>query len=122
MKAYFDSDLKFPLIKLLINFVLNAIWFKHFVSFTSVLVLLCAITSLHLKYSFQQIKDKVRECVKSGNSHQLIDAIHEHNYCSEETKKVIYLTSRLLFIAYFPTTISSNILIYRSTQTTLLRE
>jgi hypothetical protein len=32
VKAYFDPDLKFPLIKLLINFLLNAIWFKHFVS------------------------------------------------------------------------------------------
>jgi hypothetical protein len=37
--------------------------------------------------------DEIKKCLKSGNSHHLIKAIQEYNYCSEEVSKLNELMS-----------------------------
>jgi len=72
-------------------------------------VLFYTIT-LHLKYEYKQIKERIQQCVKSKNS-LLIKAIKDHNRCSEIVNKFNKEVKFALFIIYFFATPAVDVLI-----------
>ena len=69
-------------------------------------------TTLYLKYHFQQIRETIQRCVKTGDSILLIDAIHEHNYFTELTWKLNEMMCLGLGITYFCCTPAIDILLH----------
>jgi hypothetical protein len=55
-------------------------------------------TTLYLNHHFQQIKEQIQQCVKSGNSQLLIDAMHAHYFFTELTQRLNEMMSKGLGI------------------------
>jgi hypothetical protein len=88
IKGYFDSEMDFSLIKLTINYMLFTICLSHGIALVWIALVMYYWTTLYLKYHFQQIKEQIQQCVKTGSSGLLIDSIREHNYLTEMTEKL----------------------------------
>ncbi len=86
IEAYFDSEMDFSLIKLIINYILLTICLSDGAALFWITLVMYYWTTLYLKYHFQQIKEQIQQCVKTGNSGLLIDSIREHNYFTELTQ------------------------------------
>jgi hypothetical protein len=112
IKAYFDSEMDFSLIKLMINYITFAILIIHGVAIACIAFVMYYLTTLYLKYHFLQIKEQIQRCVTTGNSGLLIDAIHEHNYFTQLTQKLNEMLSIGLGIIYFCGTPTLDILLH----------
>jgi hypothetical protein len=78
IEVYFDSEMDFSLIKLIMNYILFIICLTY-----GQALVMYYWTILYLNHHFQQIKEQIQQCVKTGNSQLLIDAIHEHYFFTE---------------------------------------
>jgi hypothetical protein len=114
IEAYFDPKMDFSLIKLIINYILFTIFVNHGIAYVWLALVVFFYTTLYLKYHFQQIKEQIQECVKTGNPQLLIDAIHEHNYFTELTEKLNEMLSIGLGTVYFCGTPAFDILLHLS--------
>ncbi len=108
IEAYFDPEMDFSLIELIINYILFTICFSHSIAISWASVVVCYISTLYLKYHFKQIQ----ECVETGNTMLLIDTIHEHNYFTELTGKLNEMMPIGLGIVYFCGTPGIDILLH----------
>jgi hypothetical protein len=106
--------MNFSSIGLIINYVLFNISNIHCVAIIWIALVMFLWTILYLKYHFQQIRETIHHCVKTGNSILLIDAIHEHNYFTELTEKLNEMMSIGLGILYFCGTPAVDILLHLS--------
>jgi hypothetical protein len=111
IKAYFDSNFEFPIIKSILSTIVLLIWFKHSCALVLVSVVFFYITSLHLKYNFRQIKNSMKQNLKFCNS-VIIDVIHKNNYISEITLEYNKVFRYLLAVNYSLMTPIMNILVY----------
>jgi hypothetical protein len=114
LKAYFDSEMNFSSIGLIINYVLFTICSIHCIAIIFIAFVMFLWTILYLKYHFQQIRETIQHCVKTGDSLLLIDAIHEHNYFTELTEKFNEMMCIGLGITYFCCTPAIDILLHLS--------
>jgi hypothetical protein len=112
LKAYFDSEMNFSSICLTINYVLLTICWIHCSTIFAIGVVMNFWTVLYLKYHFQQIRETIQHCVKTGNSILLIDAIHEHNYFTELTEKLNEMMRVNFGMVYFCCTPALDILLH----------
>jgi len=112
IKAYMDPDVDFSITSLFLGFVLFYIAIRHYLATLIAGFIYVAISSLYLKYGFRQIKVKIQECIESGISHPVIDAIHEHNYCTESIQNLNIAFSKALFAVYLFSTPTVDILIH----------
>jgi hypothetical protein len=112
LKAYFDSQMNFSSIILIINYVLLTICWFHCSTIFAISVVMNFWTVLYLKYHFQQIRETIQHCVKTGNSTLLIDAIHEHNYFTELTEKLNEMMCVFFGLVYICDTPAINIILY----------
>jgi hypothetical protein len=71
-EAYFDPEMDFSLIKLIINYMLYNICVTHGIALVWFGLVMYYWTTLYLKYHFQQVKEQIEECVKTGNPQSLI--------------------------------------------------
>jgi hypothetical protein len=112
--AYLDTDMNFSIFTITIAYIMLFVWFRH--SIAGIMSCFCAIymASLYLKLNFKQIKARIQECIESGNSRVLIEAIHEHNYCSKLVNilNTKYHFSLALFVVYFWATPGFDILVH----------
>jgi hypothetical protein len=83
------------------NYVLLTICGNHCIAIIWISLVMFLWTTLYLKYHFQQIRETIQRCVKTGDSILLIDAIHEHNYFTELTEKLNEMMCIGLGITYF---------------------
>jgi hypothetical protein len=104
--------MNFSLIGLIINYVLFTICWIHCIAIIWIALVVYFWTILYLKYHFQQIRETIQHCVKTGNSTLLIDAIHEHNYFTELTEKFNEMLCVGLGITYFCGTPAIDILLH----------
>jgi hypothetical protein len=114
LEAYFDSQMNFSSIGLIINYVLLNINCIHCMAIIFIAFVMFLWTILYLKYHFQQIRETIQHCVKTGDSILLIDAIHEHNYFTELTEKLNKMASLGFGIIYFCCTPAVDILLHLS--------
>jgi hypothetical protein len=112
LKAYFDSEMNFSSIGLMINYILFTICWIHCIAIIWIALVMYLWTILYLKYHFQQIRETIQYCVETGNSILLIDAIHEHNYFTELTEKLNEMMCIGLGITYFCCTPCIDILLH----------
>jgi hypothetical protein len=111
IKAYFDSDFEFSIIIAIVNTIVVFFWFNHCFAVVWVGIVIFYILSLHLKYSFRQIKDMMKQNIRYENS-VLIDKIHKYDYYLKLTLEYNQLFKYILFIVYFLKTPILNILLY----------
>jgi hypothetical protein len=112
IKAYFDSDFEFPIIKSNLSTIVLFIWLNHCFALVLGGFVIFYCISVHLKYNFRQLKDKMKRNIKSGNLVLLMDAIHEHNHYSKLTLNFNQLFKYVLVTIYFLTTPMINVLVY----------
>jgi hypothetical protein len=112
IKAYFDSDFEFPIIKSILSTTVLLIWLKHCFAVVWAAFVILYIISLHLKYNFRQLKDIMKGNLKSGNLVLLMDAIREHNHYSKLTLEWNQVFKYALFTIYFLTTPMIDVLVY----------
>jgi hypothetical protein len=112
IKAYFDSDFEFSIIITIPNAIVLFVWINHCFAVVWVGVVFLYIISLHLKYSFRQLKDMMKQNLKSRNLVLLIDKIHKHDYYSKLTLDWNKHFKYILFIIYFLKTPLLNIVLY----------
>jgi hypothetical protein len=112
IKAYFDSDFEFSLMRAIVNTILISFWCNHCIAVIWAGFVIFYIVSLHLKYSFRQMKDMMKQNLRFQNSVLIIDKIHKHDYYSKLTLDCNQFFKYILFITYFLTTPLLNILIY----------
>ncbi len=115
IKAYFDSDFKFPIIKSILSAIVILIWLNHCFAVVWAGFVGFYIMSLHLKYNFRQIKDSMKRSLRSRNLVLLMDLFHRHNHYSELTLEYNKLFKYVLAIIYFLFTPIVNILVYMTT-------
>jgi hypothetical protein len=63
-------------------------------------------------YNFRQIKDRIKQYLKSGNLFQLMDAIHKHKYYSDITLQYNEVFKYALARIYLNSTPGINIFVY----------
>jgi len=112
IKAYLDPDMDFSIIAMILPCLLNYFCFTHYAAFLLVSFIWMTASILYFKYEFKQIKVKIQECVKSRNSRHLIDAIHEHNYCTRHIYNLNKVFSKGLFLNYFFSTPGMDIILH----------
>jgi hypothetical protein len=112
VKAYFDSDFEFPIIKSIFSTIVIIVWVNHVIAVIWAGFVLFYILSLHLKYNFRQIKDSMKRSLRSQNLVLLMDLIHRHNHYSKLTFEYNKLFKYTLAAIYFLFTPIVNILVY----------
>jgi len=112
VKAYFDSDFEFPIVKSIFSTIVLFVWANHCFAVVWAGFVLFYIMSIHLKYNFRQIKDSMKQSLRSRNLVLLMDVIHRHNHYSELTLEYNKLFKYALAIIYFLFTPIVNILVY----------
>jgi len=112
IKSYLDPDMNFSITVLILTYILLYIWFDHLIATVMGLVVIFLIATLHLKYQYNQIKDKAQQGVKSRDFRLIIKAIKHHNLCSEIVENFNKAIRIALFYVYFCASPSVNILIY----------
>jgi hypothetical protein len=115
IKAYFDSDFEFPIVKSIFSTILLIVWANHCFALVSVGFVGFYVGSLNLKYNFRQIKDLMKRNLRSRNWVLLMFAIQRHNHYSELTLQFNKVFKYILAIIYFLSTPIFNILIYMTT-------
>ena len=68
----------------------------------------------YLKYKFREINQKIELNLKNRNIILLMYAIKEHNYMEVMTKKLNYTFRMVIFIIYYVSTISFQLLVYNT--------
>ncbi len=115
IKAYFESDFEFPIIKSILSTIVIIIWSNHCFAVVWVGFVGFYIMSLHLKYNFRQLKVIMKRSLKSRNLDLLMDVIQKHNHYSELTLQYNKLFKYILALVYFITVPVINILVYMTT-------
>jgi len=118
VKAYIDSDFKFPIITSILSTILLFIWLDHCFAVVWVGVVMFYIATLHLKYNFRQIKNEMKQILRSGKSIPVINEIHEHTHYSELTLEFNKIFKYVLAMVYFLITPLHNIAVYMSVSET----
>ena len=67
------------------------------------------MSTLYLKYKFNEINDKIELSLKHSNINLLMNTIHEHNYVEIMTKKFNHFFRMITFIIYYIATIGFQI-------------
>jgi hypothetical protein len=111
IKAYFYSDFEFSIIISILNTILTLVWINHNFAVIWAVFVFFYIVSLHLKYSFRQIKDMMKQNIRYENSVLIIDKIHKHDYYSKLTLDWNQHFKYMLFIVYFLTPPLLNIIL-----------
>ena len=110
--AYFDHDS---------GFLLSSIIFwsiPHFVYLVFLFYLSCfgtvaaIISTLYLKYRFQEINRKIELSLKLYSVVLLLNAITEHNTTSKQTKDLNDVWELIIFLIYYMTTPPLMVLLY----------
>jgi len=118
IKAYFDPDMDFSIITLILSFLLFLIWFRHCFALALSTFIFITISSLYFKYQFRQIKEKIKKYIKLDFSCLIIGAINEHKYCTQQIQSFNRVFSLALFNVYFFVTpgvdILAHLIIYKS--------
>jgi hypothetical protein len=114
VKAYIDSDFKFPIITSILSSILLFIWLDHCFAVVWVGVVVFYIITLHLKYNFRQIKNEMKQILRSGKSIPVINEIHKHTHYSELTLKFNKVFKYVLAMVYMLITPLHNIAVYMS--------
>jgi len=70
--AYFDSDMNFSIIIMLIWHVIVVISFYYAISVYFICGVYTYLTLLYIKYRFQQVQDLIEIYLKRGNTFQII--------------------------------------------------
>jgi hypothetical protein len=112
IKAYFDSDFEFPIIKSIFSTIVLFVWLNHCFAVVWVGFVIFYFMSIHLKYNFRQIKDLMKRSLRSRNLVLLMDVIHRHNHYSELTLEYDKIFKYVLAIIYFLFTPIVNIVVY----------
>ncbi len=112
IKAYFDSDFEFSIIIAIINTIVLFFWLNHCFAVIWGGFVILFIVSLHLRYSFRQIKDQMKQNLRFENLVLIIDKIHKHDYYSKLTLEWNKHVKYLLFIVYFLSPPSLNTVVY----------
>ncbi len=112
IKAYVDSDFEFSIIIAIVNAIVIFFWLNHCFAVVWGGVVILYIVSLHLKYSFRQTKDQMKQTLRYENSVLIINKIHKHDYYSKLTLAWNKHFKYLLFIVYFLTPPSLNVVVY----------
>jgi len=110
--TYFNSELDFSAINLVISEIVLIIWTEHIAAICVTSIIFLYISTLHMKYNFRQIKDRMKQCIKSGNLFQLMNAIHKHKYYSDLTLQFNEVSKYALAGIYITCTPSINIFVY----------
>jgi len=112
IKGYLDPDMNFSIIFMIITIPLKYFWLHHCLATISFYTALFYIATLHFIYQYKQVKDRVQECVKSKISRLLIEAINDHNRCTEQVQNFNKVVSIALLFIYFFGAIGIDILIH----------
>ncbi len=88
------------------------IWLSHSCASVAAGFIFFYIPSLHFKYNFRQINDRIERCLRSGNSVLIFVAIKRHNYCTELTLLRNKIFKYVLVSFYLIITPALNILVY----------
>ena len=70
------------------------------------------MSTLYLKYKFNEINEKIELSLKYSNINLLMNAIHEHNYVEIMTKKFNHFFRMITFIIYYIATIGFQIFLF----------
>jgi hypothetical protein len=114
VKAYFDSDFEFSIIIAIVNIIVVFVLLNHYIAVFCVGFIILCIASLHLKYSFRQMKDMMKQNLRYQNSVLIMDKIHKHDYYSKLTLDWNQHFKYILFVVYFLTPPLINIILYLS--------
>jgi hypothetical protein len=112
IKAYFGSDFEFSIIKSIFSTIVLFVWLNHCFAVVWAGLTLFYIMSLYLKYNFRQLKDLMKQNLRSRNTVLLMDTIHKRNYYSELTLEYNKLFKYVLAIIYFLITPIINTVVY----------
>ena len=110
--AYFDPDSGFLLFNIIfwsIPHLLFLVFLFNLSCFGSVAAIL---STLYLKYRFQEINRKIELSLKLKSIFFLLKAITEHNTTSKQTKDLNDSWGLIIFIIYYMTTPPLMILLY----------
>ncbi len=110
--AYFDSDFEFSITIATLNTIVMLLFFNHCFAIVCVGFVIFYIVSLHLKYSFRQTKDMMKQNLRYENSVLIMDKIHKHDYYSKLTLDWNQYFKYILFVGYFLSPLTLNILLH----------
>ena len=111
IKAYFDITMNFSIINLSITFILYIFCATHCFAIGWANFILFNITTLYLKYHFNQINDEMRENISSRISSKFINGIKRHHYYCRLTHEFNEFFKYYLLLWYFGGTVGVNLLL-----------
>ena len=110
--AYFDQHSGFTLIGILFWTSLQFIWTLHFYGIVSVGFVVWFMTTLYLKYKFEEINENIEIGIEFKSYKSLISSIERHQLATQLTKQFNDFFSYILFSMYYFATPALQILIY----------
>ena len=86
--AYYDPNMEYSLIGLIVWNIIMPIWLTYIIANGYLGYILYYISVLYLKYQFRQLNDKIKNCIITRNTSQVLMAIEEHHYYTKLTEKL----------------------------------
>ena len=112
--AYMDPNTDYLLISTIFWSVVTIFWALFFYSITVFELIVWYLTTLFLKYKFNEIDESFENCLKFHNNYQLLKVIEHHNRVSVFTSKMNKYFSKLIFVVYYIGTPALQLICYCS--------
>ena len=98
--AYFDQDSNYSLISILLWNSITPVVIIQICGIVWIGCVVSVLSSLYLKYKFEEINEEIKSCIKFKNNNRLKKAIADHNYICDKTSYLNDFFSHMSFQLY----------------------
>ena len=110
--AYFDQRSGFVALSLFVWNLFLFAFFTQLYALVSIGFVIWTLSSLYLKYKFNEVSDRIAFALRAQNKNELMSAISEHNSVSKQTEDLNEFFSKIIFVLYYFASPTLMILLY----------